>query len=334
MTLDELVRSLCAAGGATAAAPESTGAPDWAIGCFKRRSITFFDGATDTSTEVTWLQTPRLTFDLRLPAARPSRRDLRGNDDLSPDACLALAQFEGGLARTSWDGERMAWSAWCALQLHDKWPEPGLLRRVGDCLIEHAPSGAYVEDWRLQPSSAGPLLGLRLLEERDLDRGVVVHRGGGLLVCGEHAGFVRGRPRPFPARGRLVDAVRAAANDPDLLRAAFAFEASYGKRAQGGDSFTVLASTDPRREQQPLLALDGFELGDAGQSVVQRSIERGRSLERLFTVEVSKPDFPFPVTTFATSAAHAWLSTEADTLLATTTGRGPNRPRKYSRPDR
>jgi hypothetical protein len=307
VTLDELVRSLQAAGAATVASSGSAGAPDWAIGCFKRRSITFFDGATDTSTEVTWLQTPGLTFDLRLPAARPSGRDLGRQDDLPLDLYLALARFEGGLARTSWDGERMAWSEWTALQLHDKWPEPGLLRRVGDCLIEHAPSGAYVEDWRFQPSSVGPLLGLRLLEERDLDRGVVVHRGGGLVVCGQHAGLVRGRPQRFPTDGRLVEAVRAAANHPELLRAAFAFEASYGRRADGGDEFAVVASTDPRREQQPLIALDGFAFGGLGQPVVQRSIERGRSLERLFTVESAEPDFRFAVETFAMPAAHAWL---------------------------
>jgi hypothetical protein len=317
VTLDELVRSLHTARGPTAAAPGTGAAPAWAIGCFERRSITFFDGTTDASTKVIWLQTPGLTFDLRLPAARPAARDLGGGGDLALDVCLALARCEGGLARASWDGERMAWSDWTAMQLHDRWPEPGLLRRVGDCLIEHAPSGAYVEDWRFQPSAPGPLLGLRLVEERDLDRGVVLHRGGGLLVCGAHAGFVRGRPQPFTGGGggRLADAVRAAAGDPELLRAAFAFEASYGRRAGGGDPtpFTVLASTDPRREQEPLLALDGFELRGAGQPVVQRSTERERRLERLFVVETAIPDCAFPVATAATPAAHAWLAEEIDT---------------------
>jgi hypothetical protein len=314
VTLDELVRSLHAARGPAAVAPGPGAAPAWAIGCFERRSITFFDGTTDASTKVVWLQTPGLTFDLRLPAARPAAGDLDGGGggDLPLDVCLALARCEGGLARASWDGERMAWSDWTALQLHDKWPEPGLLRRVGDCLIEHAPSGAYVEDWRFKPSPPGPLLALRLVEERDLDRGVVLHRGGGLLVCGAHAGLVRGRPRPFDGGARrLADAVRAAASDPELLRAAFAFEASYGRRASGGDpsTFTVLASTDPRREQEPLLALDGFEDGGGG-PVVQRSIERGRRLERLFVVETAIADVAFPVATAAAPAAHVWLAEE------------------------
>jgi len=46
-------------------------------------------------------------------------------------------------------------------------------------LIEYAPSGAYVEDWRLQPSGDGPLIGMSLLEERDAKTGQVTHRGGG-----------------------------------------------------------------------------------------------------------------------------------------------------------
>jgi len=286
--------------------PSAGGAPAWALGCFRRRSITYFSGETDTSTRVYWLQTRGLTADLRLPAARPSGG--------------ALGDVEGGLASTRWDGERMSWSDWTSFQLHDRWPEPGVLRRVGDCLIEHAPSGAYVEDWRFQPSSPGPLLGLRLVEERDAERGAgeVLHRGGGLVVCGPHAAFVRGRPRPLPvAEGRtLADVARAGATDRALLRAALACEASYGTRTSDDDPFVVEASTDPRREGGTLLALDGFTLDGTGERVVQRAREDGRAIERVFTVETAEPDFAFPVATPATPDARRWLEREAGLLLA------------------
>ena len=297
MTLEELValahrRSL--------AGPPDEGAPPWTLGCFKRRSITFFSGAADTSTQVYWLQTRGLTADLRLPARRRSAGD--------------PATIDGGLARSRWNGQRMIWSDWTSFQLHDRWPEPGVLRRVGDCLIEHAPSGAYVEDWRYQPSASGLLLGMRLVEERDVDRREVRHRGGGLVVCGQHAALVRGRARALPAGRRLADVLRASDGDPTVLDAAFAFEASYA-RSEASGGFTVVASTDPRRRGVPLLRLDGFEIDPSGGNVVQRVHEDGRNLERRFTLDTAEPDFEFRPDTPATPEAHTWLAEEADALL-------------------
>src|SRR5262249_8094512 len=156
--------------------------------------IMFFDGASDTTTEVIWLQTRGLTGDFRLPPARPrlsKREDLWSCDE---EALAILLDMEAGVSRTRWDGALMSWHDWVGFQTHGKWPEPGARRRVGDCLIECAPSGAYVEDWRLEAPGDGPLVGLELIEERDARDGTVRHRGGALLVCGRHAAFVRGRP--------------------------------------------------------------------------------------------------------------------------------------------
>jgi hypothetical protein len=257
--------------------------PDWTLGCFRRRSITFFDGRTDDATRVYWLQSRGLTADLRLSPGRPDR----ALADCTAAERAALAEVEGGLAATRWDGELMSWSGWTAFQTRDKWPEPGILRRVGDCLIEHAPSGAYVEDWRLQPSAPGPLVGLRLVEERLGDQ--VVHRGGGLIVCGDHAALVLGRPHLG-------------------AEALFAFEASYAVR-RGGE-LVVVASTLPEREGQPLLPEDGFTLD--GDRVVQRIGPR----QRLFTVDTLEARHTFRPETSATAEARAWLARESGTLLA------------------
>src|SRR5579862_6775739 len=140
-------------------------APDWLIGCFRRRSITFFQGQCDTSTEVLWLQTRGICADIRLSPERPRALGRTSLDEFSDLELVRLAAAEGGTARTAWDGISMRWSNWRAFQIHDKWPEPGILQRIGDCVIEFAPSGAYVEDWRLQPSRPGPVVGLQLLEE-------------------------------------------------------------------------------------------------------------------------------------------------------------------------
>jgi hypothetical protein len=208
-----------------------------------------------------------------------------------------MDQFEGGSASTEWNGVSMRWSDWTALQLRDKWPEPGLLRRVGDCVIEFAPSGAYVEDWRLQPSRPGPVVGLRLIEERADGR--VTHRGGALIVCGDHAALVRGRSA-----------------GTDL----FACEASYATRDPASGDFTVALSTNPLREGQVIAVQDGFEFDN--QNVRQTVEENGEVRERIFTIDTLEPLHDFRISTEAGSGAAAWLESEAETLLAHAKGGG------------
>jgi hypothetical protein len=291
------------------------GVPDWTHGCFKRRSITFFSGVEDTATEVIWLQSRGLTADFRRssPAHEVRRTELA---ELPVEQLVALARVEGGLARTRWDGELMHWSQWASFQTHAKWPEPGRLERVGASLIEFAPSGAYVEDWRFQPSGAGPFIALSLLDERDLDSDELTHRGGGLIVCGSQAAFVRGRTEPLPA-GRVEDFVRAHAGDAASLARVFSFDASYGTASSELGDFRVQLSTLPWREGEPLLSLEGFshhrELG----LVLQRVEESGRRLERRFTIDTLEREFRGRAQTTASAMAVEWLAGEGHVLLAT-----------------
>ena len=306
MTLAELVQR-------RAAGSVAGSVPVWALGCFRRRSITFATGATDTETLVLWLQSRGLTFDLRLPAGGPSLSGAAPLAERSPEVLAALAKVEGGLARTHWDGRTMRWSDWTSFQTHDRWPEPGLLARVGDCLTEHAPSGAYVEDWRLQPSDDGALVGWRLIDERDA-AGTVRHRGGGLVVCGRHAALVLGRPAPLPVAGTIAELVHEHAGDRSLMRAVFAFEASYG--VWTGDSFVVAASTNPLRVGLPLLDLHGFDHDDVQGLIVQRTRVEGVAVERRFAVDTLERDVTFPLGTEPTSEGQLWLRREGPTLLA------------------
>ncbi len=293
-----------------------TAAPTWACGCFVRRSITFFTGMTDTTTLVVWVQSRGLTFDLRLAPGRPRVRSIEQLRELPLPDVLRFAEAEGGLAHSKFSAGAgasgtMDWGDWVRLQLHDGWPEPGELRRVGDCLTEFAPSGAYVEDWRLQSSSKGALVGLELVSEVDVDSGELLYSGGGLVVAGDHAGLVRGRPVPLPATGRLVDVVRASDGDRGLWSDVFRFEASYAVRSPSG-GFVVAASTLPFREGEPLMSLEGFTLD--GDVVVQRAREAGRDLERRFRLETREP-FDAGRSSGSLPEAGRWLIAEASTLL-------------------
>ena len=270
------------------------------MGCFRRRSITFFTGQTDTSTEVWWLQSRGLTADLRVYPHRPALGGRGSIDDCTADELRALAaNVEGGLARTWYSGEEMNWTDWTSFQTRPRWPEPGRLARVGDCLIEQAPSGAYIEDWRLQPTLPGPLIGLVLLQERRLSTGQVQHRGGGLVVCGQHACLVRGRPE-----------------GPLGPMSVFGCEVSYAERPSGQDGFVVRRSTHPWRERQPL-PLDDFEYRQDGDLVIQRLSDDGQALERIFAIDTLETDVVFASATRPSPEAVAWLEREGDVLLAT-----------------
>ncbi|HYP88581.1 MAG TPA: hypothetical protein VEQ59_10515, partial [Polyangiaceae bacterium] len=157
----------------------------------------------------------------------------------------------------------------------------------------------------------GPLIGLSLLEERDAKSGALLHRGGGLVMAGEHALFVRGRAEPLPPASRLGELIERAAREPKLLDAVFGFEASYARRDSAG-RYLITASTLPWREGKPLMAFGGFAVLDG--VVTQKARENGRAIERRFQVDTLEPSYEDWLATPATAAAAAWLSAE-DTLL-------------------
>jgi hypothetical protein len=277
--------------------PRQESAPDWLLGCFRRRSITFYNGACDTSTRVYWLQARGLSADFRVQPGE------------------SIGNFEGGIGRTVWNGITMTWFGWTTFQLHDKWGEPGVLKRVGDCVVEFAPSGAYVEDWRLQPSRPGPVVGLRLVREWDINGRSLTHSGGGLIVCGDHAALVRGRTRKLHGHGRLSEIADGASQDADLLKDLFAFEASYAVRKESPD-YKIQLSTDPSLVGETLSVADGFSYDSNAQLVTQRIRQGGTMLERLFSIDTLEPEMSFSSATSVNAETEQWLDRESDTLLA------------------
>jgi hypothetical protein len=289
--------------------------PEWMLGYFKRYSISFANGVTDLQTQVCWLQSRNFTIDLRLPQAA-QQVAAKAWQDYTAEELQILANYEGWSAGSDWDGRRLSWQTPTAsLQLHNRWPEPALLKRIGNCMIEFAPSDAYVEDWRLQPSAPGPLVGLQLVEERDLANGEVRHRGGGLIVSGNFAALVLGRAESpvAPTTTPLKTLVDAAARDPAILQQLFNFETSVaqGTLEQG---FSVTLSTNPARVGQPLVALDGFAFLADQRLVRQECTVAGRRCERTFKVDTLEPHIEFIQTTHFAPLAQAWFEHESLTL--------------------
>jgi hypothetical protein len=267
--------------------------PAWTLGCFHRRCITYATGAEDVATRVVWVQSHGLTGDIRVPADRPDVSHRASLADCTGVELEALALAEGGVADTAWDGRRMSWSNWAALQPYDKWPEAGELRRVGPSLLEFAPSGIYVEDWRLQPSAPGPLIGLRLVAEDGAPR------DGGLVVAGDHALFALSRRTPLESDEPLPLQARRGV-DPARL-----FEAAAHYAVRRGESYLTRLATDPFAEGQAL-DLDGFEPGPAPDVL--------RQGPRLWRVDTLLPEATIPIATPAEPAGLAWLEREGPRL--------------------
>ncbi|MBU2884588.1 hypothetical protein KO507_02290 [Gilvimarinus agarilyticus] len=292
-----------------------SGVPDWMLGFFKRRSISFANGDTDLSTHVCWLQSRNFTIDLRLPieaeqvAAKPWQ-------DYSAVELRRLGNYEGWVADSVWNGETLAWQNEMALQLHGRWLEPAYLKRIGNCMMEFCPSNAYVEDWRLQPSQPGPLIGLRLTEEKNLSTGVVTTRGGGLIVCGDYAALVLARPGAIDAEhaNALREKAVAAVGNGDALASLFEFETSV---AQGSltKGYKVTMSTQPNRVGEPLLPLDGFTITDNGKTLKQCvTLCDGTDIERLYRIDTLEPMQSYSQITTTTAQANQWFEQERETL--------------------
>lgn len=302
----------------------STGAPDWLLGCFKRYSISFADGRSDLKTRVFWLQSRNFTIDIRLPM-QSEQLAAKALEAYTTQELVQLADYEGFSATTDWDGNMLVWrQADAAKLIHDRWTEPAFLKRVGNCMMEFCPSDAYLEDWRAQPTTAGSLVGLRLIEERALSTGNIRHKGGGLIVCGDYAGLVLGRPTEI-AKPRqqttLSDLVLESTKDKTRLAELFNFETSIAKGSLD-TGFQVAHSTWPNRVGQTIFPLDGFEAPSRYQHetlgeidvIRQKLMLDGEACERIFTVDTIEPNFVFDQTTKIPQETADWFARESAIL--------------------
>lgn len=292
---------------------QAQGVPDWMLGFWKRYSISFANGLTDLHTHVCWVQSRSFTIDLRLPLER-DQVPARPLHEYSPEELQVLANYEGWAADSDWDGSALSWrDTETSLQLHNRWPEPAFLRRTGNCMIEHCPSNIYVEDWRLQFSVPGILVGLRLIEEKELKGGHVRHRGGGIIVCGDYAALALGRAKSVRSEKPLKTLVAEAGNDALRLQQLLNFETSVAI-ASPSHGYRAMLSTQPARVGQELFPQDGFEYFPDAQQVRQHLMVDGVECERLFAIDALEAQVDYAQGTPAPADARKWFKHEAPTL--------------------
>ena len=288
MTLDELRAKLPPVG------LEGLAFPRHLLGAFRRKSISFSTGLTDETSMVFWFQSKSFTIDLRLPDG----------------AATPLLDRQGWVGDTLWDEDRqqMSWRIARSYQPRDQWPEPAHLRFIGNSVIEFAPSGAYVEDWR-QQCFRGPLLGLRLVSMRSEPDGPEQGMAGGLILAGEHAAYAQSRSP------HLDEALRSAANLEQALADGVISEQqieSYQVSVALGGR-TISHTTQPRNLGREIAA-DEMELQEDGSIILPRIVD-GRPCDLRFVVDLHIPDFIFDRETPVTPGAQQWLEDEGHHLF-------------------
>jgi hypothetical protein len=227
--------------------------PSRLLGCWDRRYIRFSDGSEDTSTRVIWVQTLSGVGDIRIPATRPDLRARNGLSDCSKEELLALAEQDCFCGVTQFDSHAQPFptASWpkesylFRFQPVITFPEPGWMEWLegGTCMIERAPSGAYVEDWRLKAGSQSFGAHLTQLNVPSLTC---------LYVAGDHAIFARNRAEALPTDKTLLELAREAKYDQQRLRELLNCEFSYARRAPPGGDYEIELSTLPWREGQTL----------------------------------------------------------------------------------
>jgi hypothetical protein len=222
--------------------------PDLMLGCWRRAWIEFADGTIDDTTTVVWLQTNSLMVDVRIPADRRNLASRTGFGECTIDDLRALGTSDASSGFTDCgpvamdpDGQRSATATWHTrgqgvnFQPVSAYPEPGLMtwNDDGSVMFERAPSGAYTEEWRLDPGSRDPLTVTWVGSH-------TVYRAGDIAVV------VRDRAIPTPRQARLADLLDEHADDRATLEALLDCEFSVARR--GTEGWTIFASTLPWKE--------------------------------------------------------------------------------------
>jgi hypothetical protein len=304
MTLDEIA--------ARHPQPNPLRVPAWALGCVQRRSITFATGIEDAQTRVFWVQAHGMTGDIRVHPGRPHITAETSLATLDRETLSRLASIEGGVASTSWSSPTMSWADWIGFQPYDKYPEPGIMHRIGDCMIEFAPSGAYVEDWRFLPSAPGLLAGLRLVSETDT-KSDTSPRSGGLVVAGDHAIRTLGRYHELPDGTRCQDFVATSSDPAAAIERIFECITDYMVR--DGSLWRIHASTDPRREGSLVPLTGALKPADEPGTLIETITDTPAIAQRLWHIDSLEANIAFHQSTPLTPDHLAWIEREADTLI-------------------
>lgn len=281
--------------------------PDEFIGVFRRNSISFSNGLSDFETKVYWLQSRNFTIDIRLPVEQHI-----GQDETEEEHINEMLDYEGWMASSLWRDEKLSWEGGVSYQIENRWPEKAILHRVGNSFVEFAPSGAYVEDWRLQPSTSGPIVALSMTQETN-SNGEITSRGGGLFVLGDFLGVVRNRPSQLQEKISGFDSLKHAweANNSGLTAKEICdFEVSIARKSESG-GYDIFESTKPWLKGSSF-ELDGFNW--EGEKLAQEVTRDGCDLKRVYEVDMLVQDWAFDLTTPSKPETQEWMNRHERTL--------------------
>ena len=222
--------------------------PELMFGCWKRSWIKFADGTLDDTTSVVWLQTESQMADVRINVETFDISSRAGLHECTMAELRALASNDASSGFTECgdpvvgaDGVRAATASWNTrgygvnFQPVSAFPEPGLMTWNDDAtvMIERAPSGAYVEEWRLVPGSRDVLS--------------VTHDGlASTYRAGSVAVLVRDRAIAIPRTARLLDLLDEHATDRTMIEALLDCEFIVAELS--GGEWTIMMSTLPWRQ--------------------------------------------------------------------------------------
>ncbi len=230
--------------------------PDWALGCFRLRGAAYADGSEDVPGQTVRLQVRGMSGGLRVAAARPALAGRTSLHDFTPGELAELSAVDGQVSDLSFADGVISRDNPVSFQPFAAWTLPFSMHRVGARLMEMATGGAYVQDWRIEPGSAGLMVGLRLMFESTTD-GATRPRDGSVIICSEHCLLSLGRHRPLPPGPPIAQQMQAAGDPQAFAERVFDAEISYARRDASG-AFRVELSTNPFHEGTVLPLGDNF----------------------------------------------------------------------------
>ncbi|MCX5468566.1 hypothetical protein [Acinetobacter nematophilus] len=268
--------------------------PDYLLGAFRRKSISFANGLTDETTLVYWFQSKSFTIDLRLKSQNST----------------PVLERQGWVGNTLWNEQQqlLSWQITSNYQNHVQWPEPAKLYAIGNAILEFSPSRAYVEDWR-QQAKHGLFLGLRLFKIENMDLNISYPADGGLIICDHFIAFARSRHPDIQQRLEMDKSLSEAfAQEHISVQDIQDYEVSVSFGQQMIDLSTVTAQVGKSIE------LDHFSQLDHNTLIQQRFIQ-GQRCQLYFTIDVFDQDFCFSTQTATSNASLAWFEQEHNHLF-------------------
>ncbi len=236
--------------------------PPWFPGVWTREWIDRRGTRSDLF-DVSFLQTPTLFADMRIPRDRPSFSHATSFADLSDTDLLALAKQRGFTGITTVAGDLATWHHEIDFQPPDGTPDIGRLERIGDVrMYEHATDGSYTESWRSLSDGSQSFVVIRVEHLSRLART--------LLVAGDHFLYVRNRPTDLPVAESLDSLIASAHGKRATIIEYLDCELSSGRVRSGAVPWEIERSTLPWREGKHLDFVDGVVVDDTG-SIVPRA---------------------------------------------------------------